>query len=520
MKSRVIVLGSGAAGLSAAIAAASEGADVTVFEATPFLGGTTALSGGVAWIPCTQRARDAGYGDSREDALAYLRSYTDGDVAGDLLVAYVDEGPAMMERLEKRTPIRWMVMDYPDYHVDRPGGRAAGRSLEPHPIKVRPDVDPVLRKPLSWRLRMTHTEGILQSADPKVIADRVGQGIQTMGNALVAGLIEGAWDAGVTTRAGVRVRELRLENGRVTGVETDEGFVPGSVVIGTGGFERDEQLARSFLRAPISGSAGAPGARGDGLRMALSAGAQLGNMSEAWWAPIMRVPGDLIDGAPLWRFLHTERSRPGSIMVDQRGARFCNEAQNYNDVGRALHSFNPGEFTFDRDPCWLVFDESYRLTYPIGPVLPGEAVPDWWTTATTPEGLAGKLGIPAERFARTLELFNEDAALGRDSEFGRGQTVYDRFVGDHSAEHPNLRPLDSRPLYAVELRSGVLGTKGGAKTDSHGRVLHFRGEVIPGLYAAGNASANCFGLAYPGGGGTIGPALVFGDRAGTAAATD
>lgn len=516
----VIVLGSGAAGLSAAIAAASEGASVTLYESTPYIGGTTALSGGVVWFPCTAQAQASGYQDSKEDALTYLRSFTDGDVDDALIVTYVNEGPALIERLSERAGIEWMPVAYPDYHAERPGGRAAGRSLETRPIRLSPEADAVIRKPLVWRLRTTHEEGILQSADPALLADREAQNIQTAGNALIAYLLEAAWRLGVVTIVDSRIRNLRLRDGKVVGVESNDGFVAGSVIVATGGFERDKALARTFLRAPITGYSGAPGARGDGLRMMLEIGAEVGNMSEAWWAPTMHVPGDLIDDEELWRLVHTERSRPGTIIVDQGARRYCNEAQNYSDVGRAMHSFDPGSSRFDRDPSWLIFDEAYRMSYPLGPILAGEPAPPWWISAPTPEELAVKIGVPPQRLIATLTAFNADAANGVDTEFGRGSAVYDRFVGDQSAEHPNLRPLNARPLYAVELRAGLLGTKGGAKTDPEGRVRTYEGAVIPGLYAAGNSSSNCFGLAYPGAGATIGAALLFGERAGVAAATD
>jgi len=304
----------------------------------------------------------------------------------------------------------------------------------------------------------------------------------------------------------------------VIGAETNYGPFLGAVVIATGGFERHAQFRTSFLRGPAVGLAGAPGARGDGLLMGMSLGAALGNMSEAWWAPCIRVPGDSIDGEPLWRFLSLERASPGSIMVDQRGRRFCNEAGNYSDVGRALHSFDPNGFRFDRDPTWLIFDEEYRRSYGVASVLPGEPAPTWWKRASSIDGLAAELGVPPAALERTVSRFNDDAERGIDSEFGRGSSTYDRFVGDEARSHPSLGALKEPPYYALEVRAGLLGTKGGLKTDACARVLRVRGGYIKGLYAAGNASANCFGLAYPGAGGTIGPALAFGEIAGESAA--
>lgn len=520
MKPNVIVVGSGAAGLAAALSAARNGRRVTVYEATATLGGTTALSAGVAWLPNNHRAREIGFDDSAADALEYLRGFSYGYVDDSLLRAFVEEAPSTARRLEEGGPLRWQPIAYPDYHAGRPGSRDGGRSMEVEPIDVDTELDRVLRQPVSWGLRATHNERVRGLIDLSVVKDREARGVHTQGAALVAALVMAAQSAGVTFVTERRIRNLVVERAQVVGVETPNGEDRGPVILATGGFERDPALAKAFLRAPATGLIGAPGARGDGLRMAQQMGARLGNMSEAWWAPAIRVPGDSIDGEPLWRFLIPERSRPGSIMVDQRGRRFMNEAQNYNDVGRAMQNFDPGDFRFDRDPSWLVFDEDFRKSYSVGPVLPGGPTPDWWTSATTPEKLASAIGVPEQAFASTIEHFNADASAGVDSEFGRGERTYDRFMGDPNSPHPNLRPLLSPPFHAVKVRIGVLATKGGAVTDAFGRVLHSSGQIIPGLYAAGSASANPFGLAYPGAGGAIGSALVFGDRAGTASASD
>jgi hypothetical protein len=257
---------------------------------------------------------------------------------------------------------------------------------------------------------------------------------------------------------------------------------------------------------------------GDCLRMAMSLGAALGNMSEAWWCPALGVPGERVDGAALFRLVLTERARPGSLMVDGRGRRFVDEAANYNDVGRSLHDFDAAGFAFPRTPAWLVFDAEYRARYALGPLARGGAEPAWVARADDLRGLAGAIGVPAEALEATVARFNALAGAGRDDDFGRGAYAYDRFIGDAGASHATLRPLGEGPYHAVRVLPGCLGTKGGPRTDDRGRVLTADGgDPVPGLYAAGNAAASPFGLAYPGAGGTIGPALVFGHRAGEAA---
>jgi succinate dehydrogenase/fumarate reductase flavoprotein subunit len=209
------------------------------------------------------------------------------------------------------------------------------------------------------------------------------------------------------------------------------------------------------------------------------------------------------------------------VIVDSRGRRFADEAQNYNDFGRALHEFDPAAMSFPRVPAWMVFDASYRARYSIGPLRRREPDPPWLARGDDVEALAARIGVPGGALRATLARFNELAAEGVDRDFGRGEYAYDRYMGDPRAEHPVLAAIERPPFYALAVLPGCLGTKGGPRTDADGRVLRaLGGEAIPGLYAAGNAAASPFGLAYPGAGGTIGPALVFGTRAGEAAARD
>lgn len=515
----VIVVGSGAAGFAAAIAAADAGANVVLLESTGTVGGTTAMSGGVAWIPGGPRTTALGFEDDRERALTYLRGLALGDFDEPHVVRFVDEGPSVLDAVERTTPIRWRALAYPDYHAPMPGGSEGGRSFEPDPIALPEEHASLVRQPASWRIRATQDELIRGTFDREVGAQRERDGIQTMGRALSTGQLLGALAAGVDVRVGQRVTRLETHAGRVIGVETTGGVLRGRVVLASGGFERDESLRVAFLRAPVTGLTGGPGACGDGLRMAMSVGADLGNMSEAWWAPTIRLPGASVDGQPLDFLLLSERGRPGTLMVDRDGRRFCNEAQNYNDVGRALHAFDPGGFRFVRDPSWLIVDETYRARFPIGPVMPGEDGPATWVHADSAKELAIGMDMDPDVLEATLERYSRAAADGHDPDHGRGVSAYDRFVGDRSAEHPNLRPLAGR-LTAVPVHAGTLGTKGGPRTDADGRVRHQDGGVIPGLYAAGNAAASPFGLLYPGAGGTIGQALVFGHLAGLAAAHD
>ncbi len=410
-----------------------------------------------------------------------------------------EAGPSV-ERIERETPVSWQSIPYCDYHAEFEGGREqGGRTLEPLPIDPPPHVAALVRDAPNVTAPVTYVELATGVIDREALAKRKERGTFTLGRALLAGMLEACLDAGVEVKTGARVQSLP---------DAD------AVVLATGGFERDPQLASAFLRGPMLAPVGAPSARGDGLRLAIAAGAQLGSMSEAWWCPAASIPGDTIDGEPMFRLILTERARPGCLLVNGRGRRFADEAQNYNDLGRTLQNFEPTSFSFPNVPAWLIFDGKYRATYRLGPLSRRDPDPDWLAKGETLAELAAEIGVPADELTASVARFNEGAAHGADPEFGRGSFPYDRFIGD-------LGPLEQAPFYAFKVLPGCLGTKGGPRTDADGRVLSITdGNPIPGLYAAGNAAASPFGLAYPGAGGTIGPAVVFGLRAGDAAAGD
>lgn len=498
------------------MAAKEAHADVTVLEATSTIGGSSALSSGAIWAPNNHVQAAVLEKDSTELARTYLRSLAIGDFVGDLVDQFLDEIPRTLQWLEHTTPLRLAVLQCPDCHSENPGAFLdGGRSLEPLPMQLASHVAAMVRPPLPWRQPLTLAEMMSGQILPEILAERQRTGVVTLGQALIGSLLTAVLNAGIDVRTSARVTRLNDE-----GVELDGASLPGKVVLATGGFERDIGLVNAFLRAPVRGVIGAPGTWGDGLRMAMSAGAALGNMSEAWWCPTIQVPGDTIDDEPLYRMLFAERARPGAIMVDSRGQRFSDEAQNYNDLGRSLHTFDPGQFGFSRDPSWLIFDVNYRDHYPVGPARPGTPNPDWLLSADTLAGLASLINVSASALTETIEHFNVGAASGLDPDFERGSHAFDRAMGDPAAAHPTLRPLTGGPYFAVRVHPGMGGTKGGPRTDKYGRVQHINGGTIKGLYAAGNAAASPFGLAYPGIGGTLGQALTFGALAGKAAATD
>lgn len=285
------------------------------------------------------------------------------------------------------------------------------------------------------------------------------------------------------------------------------------MVIASGGFEWSPELQAAFLPHPIV-PISAPSNEGDGLRLGLAAGAAVAEMTTFWGVPVITPPSHTLEGKQSGRMGNVEMTLPGSITVSASGRRFVNEALNYHDVSRVFGGIDPRRLSAVGEPAWLVFDQRYRDSYPVAgvagdTVVVGDAGVDWIVSAPTPEQLAELIGVDAHGLAEQIAEFNVDAVHGVDTVFGRGDTPQDRFLGDaRVSPNPCLRPLDTAPFYAVRVHCGTLGTSGGLATDTAGRVLGHDGTAIPGLFAAGNASASVFRGAYPGGGATLGSAVV------------
>ncbi len=529
----VIVLGTGAAALVAAIRAAAGGARVGLFEKADTVGGTSAWSGGMVWIPVNPHMAELGLEDSREEALAYLASLSHGLIDMDLAATLIDAGPEVVTWLERNTPVRFQIIkDFPDYHPEHPGAKpGGGRSMEcplfPY-AELGPWADRVTVGPqLSGNIMMSETSlgrGAPDGVDQAELERRKLRDERGAGQGLIGPLLKACLDRGIEPRTGMRAVELLTEAGRVTGVRFTtaagpaEAAATGGVVIATGGFEWDPDLVRAFSRGPLVRSASVPTNTGDGLKMAMRVGAALANMGEAWWVPVIDVP--VGDRMAAWQ-VNGERTRPHCIMVNRQGRRFTNEAANYNALGAAFHVMDVSSFEYANHPAWMIFDRHYLTRYGLAGFKGGSATPGWLTEAPTLAALAGAIGVRAAALERTVARWNEQAARGEDTDFGRGQSVHDRWWGD-PAQGPGaaatLGPLDAPPFYGVQVRSGVLGTKGGPRTNGDGQVLDVDGRPVPGLYAAGNAMASVMGMTYGGAGGTLGPAVVFGYLAGRHAA--
>ncbi|EHR50490.1 succinate dehydrogenase/fumarate reductase flavoprotein subunit [Saccharomonospora marina XMU15] len=533
----VVVVGSGAAGMTAALAAAHEGMAVLVIEKAAHFGGSTARSGGGVWIPNNEALRAAGVEDTPEDAKRYLESIVGDVVPAERREAYVDNGPDVVSFLHEHTPLRltW-VPGYSDYHPEAPGGRAGGRSVEPKPLdgnllgpelanleppySAAPLGVPLMQADFRWlSLIARHPRGILRvlRLGTRWLAARLtGKRPLAMGQALAAGLRAGLLDKRVPVWLSTPMTGLHTEHGRVTGVlaERDGEQIliraRHGVVLGSGGFEHNEQLRQKYQRPPIGTdwTVGAKANTGDGITAGMSLGAAVELMDDAWWGPSMPLTG-----GP-W-FALAERSRPGCILVNSRGERFVNESAPYVEAVHAM--YGPGDGPARNIPTWLVFDQRYLNRYMFTGLGPRQPLPGRWykagiaAKASTLEALAERIDVPAQALRDTVERFNTFARTGIDEDFHRGSSAYDHYYGDpRNKPNPSLGPLDVAPFYAVKIVPGDLGTKGGLLTDVHARVLREDGSPIDGLYAAGNVSAAVMGRTYAGPGATIGPAMVFG----------
>lgn len=531
----VVVVGSGAAGMTAALAATHHGLTAVVIEKADTFGGSTARSGGGLWIPGNEVLRGAGVTDSAEDARTYLAHVVGTEVSAAKRNAFLEHGPAMLSFVLAHSPVRFAwVPGYADYYPEAPGGRPAGRTIEPRPFNGRAlgaelrhlappyiaatDNVTVTARDYRWlSLGMRHPRAAMAGARVAgrwLVSKALRRRSLGLGQALAAGLRAGLADAGVPVWLSTAMTGLEIDGGydggRVVGIRVADGVIRArrGVLLATGGFEHNEAMRRKYQREPIGTkwTVGAPGNVGDGITAAGDLGAALDLMDDAWWGPSLPLPG-----GPF--FCLAERSLPGCVLVNADGRRYVNEAAPYVDVVHAMYDNHSDEVS--HIPSWLVFDQLYRDRYLFAGKPPRRPLPRRWYDAgiihrsSTLDGLAEKVGLPA--LPDTVARFNTFAANGHDEDFGKGDSAYDRYYGDpRNRPNPCLGALVKPPFHAIQMVPGDLGTKGGLRTDERSRVLRADDTPIPGLYAAGNTSAAVMGHSYAGAGATIGPAMTFG----------
>jgi len=554
----LLVAGSGASGLTAAIAAAKHGLSVIVAEKEPVFGGTTAFSGGFLWVPNNPVSKEAGIQDSKEAARDYIRHEASNHYDAARTEAFLDAGPAMVAFMHDNTEVRFEASPaFSDYHPDAPGGLPGGRSILAMAVdarilgkdlgKLRPPRPELTLYGLAigsgkelWHFyrATTRLESFVYVSKriAKFGVDKALKGrsmLLTNGNALAARLYRSAKDLGVSIWLDSPVKALiRDAEGKVTGAEvlTPQGphrvVARKGVVLACGGFPQDVARRQTvYNHAAAEGehvSAASPGNTGDGLRLAEQIGAQtqMDYPNAGAWAPTSLVPRADGTKGPFPHFI--DRGKPGVIAVGRSGKRFVNESNSYHDfvqgMERVTEHGRPAE-------AFLICDHRTIRKYGLGHVKPAPLPlspsirSGYLIAGSTLTELARNAGIDPAAFEATVARFNKDVPTGVDTEFGRGSTAYNRFHGDPEVKpNPCLAPISKGPFYAVRLVPGSIGTFAGLRTDEHSRVIGENGSAIPGLYAVGNDMASVLGGNYSGGGITLGPGMTFGYIAGLHAA--
>lgn len=544
----VLVVGTGAGAMTAALKVHDEGGRVLLIEKSSQYGGSSAMSSCLLWIPNNHLMPGIGVEDSPEEALEYLRGTTAGAVSDERLIAYRDRAPEMLRYLVEKTRVELICLpEYPDYYPAIPGSKPGGRSVEPAHFNAKLLGEDFLnlrsqnlQMQVVGRLGMTAVEArMVLTGQPGGMAlfaklivkyaldipwrfrsrrDRNPSG----GNALIGMLRISLRDRGIPLWLETPARDLVIEDGRVVGLIAEKDGrsfrirARRGVIFAAGGFEGNQAMREKYLPNPTRAewTCGNPHNTGDVIEMGIKAGAAADLMDDAWWGPTSVVPGEEIA-----RMLVIEKSLPGSILVSKAGRRFVNEAAPYIDIVNAMYRVHSPEESCV--PAYFVFDATYRKKYMCGPVLQGSATPDWMVRkffregylkkASTLAALAQQIDVDAEGLADSVARNNAYAKSGKDLDFNRGENVYDRYYGDAQVgPNPCIGPIEKPPFYAIEAFAGELGTKGGLMVDERARVLTSSGEVIEGLYAVGNCSSAVMGRSYPGAGATIGPACTFG----------
>ncbi|MDM0015189.1 FAD-dependent oxidoreductase [Variovorax sp. J22P168] len=547
----LVVVGAGAAGMTAALVAALHGLKVTLLEATEQVGGTTSTSAGTLWIPGSSHGTRAGHGDSLDEARTYLDALIGPDDPQGLRTAYLSCAAEAIDYLEANSSVEFRSAGtHPDY-LELPGAAMAGRAISPVEFdgrrlgnaffRVRPPMPHFMVlggmmvgkadiSALLGRFRSTgkllHTARLLSRyALDRLRGYRRGTRL-VMGNALVARLLMSLQQAGVTVLYGMRCESLVHEAGRVSGArirrgESGESRVIGStagVVLCTGGVGHSSELRRAFGTDVLqSRSLSFEGNRGEGITAALAVGAALERSTPDFlWQPVSLVP-ERAGRQSLYPHLFLDRAKPGLLAVDRAGRRFVNEGASYHHFVEAMRLAS--EKVQGPAPAYLICNVAFVKQYGLGAIHPGKTDLGTWVergyvaVADTFEALARKLGIEAEGLESSVRQMNEAAVQGGDVVFGKGSTAVSRFNGDpDQVPNPCLAPLIEGPYVGLEIWPGESASSSGISTTADGEVLTASGLVVPGLYACGNDMASIWRGTYPGPGATLGPAMVFAYR--------
>jgi len=545
----LIVVGSGAAGLATAITARKRGLDVLVLEKEPVFGGTTALSGGVLWIPLNTHGRKQNPADTREAVRHYMVQQTAKHYDAEAVESFIDNGPRMVEFFERETEMKFLPTLYPDYHPDVAGGVDIGRSILAAPFDIRGlGKDMARLKPPLKTITFIGMMFNSSNADLKhffratksltsfiYVAKRLATHLKEMalyrrginvtsGNALAARLAKSALDLGIPILTSSPAKEILMAQGRAVGVRVaGEGgerriTAKQGVVLACGGFPHDiQRIAKAYPHLARGGEHLSPtptGNTGDGVNMAEALGAtvDIRFKDTSAWMPVSRVD---YGAGEVGVFPHLlDRYKPGIIGVLRNGKRFTNESNSYHDVGAAMVRACAGQ----KDTAmWLICDKPTLAKYGIGFVKPapmpiGRFLRNGYLIkGDTLAELAKNAGIDPVALEQTVREYNVGAVKGQDPAFGRGSTSFNRYLADpENLPNPCVAPVQTGPFFAVKVIMGDLGTFDGIKTSVVGEVLKRDGSAIAGLYAVGNDRESVMGGNYPGAGITHGPNMTHG----------
>jgi succinate dehydrogenase/fumarate reductase flavoprotein subunit len=548
-----LVIGAGAAGMTAALVCALQGLDVLLCEKSPQVGGTTATSAGTIWVPGTRQAREAGFTDTIDDARLYLDAVI-GPAPDDRREAYLQTAPDVVEYLDRHSEVKFSAYArHPDYLANRPGSTVAGRPLMPVPFDgrrlgedfalLRPpigefmalggmmvgrdDIDALVR-PLASLAAFRATLALLARYAFDRLRHRRGTRL-LMGNALAARLFYSLRRNKVPIWLNASLQELTAEGGRVTGAVLMVDGKPRRVVarrgivLATGGFGGSVARLNDYVKPPLAHVVAFAGAEGDGMRIARAAGAGIedDHAQPAFWSPVSETAW-LNGGCGAYPHLSLDRAKPGLIAVNAEGRRFVDEALSYHEFVIGMHRSHAHTPSI---PAWLVCDRAFMCRYGLGRIpanrssLARYVSNGYLVEAETLDALAGRIGVDAAGLRDSVARHNRFAESGIDEDFGKGSTDFDRHNGDPAhAPNPCLGPIAAPPYYAMAVYPSTLGSSVGLKADKDGRVLKADGAPIAGLYACGNDMASIMRGHYPGPGITIGPGMTFAYRAAMAMA--
>lgn len=547
----VIVVGSGAGGLSTALVCREAGLSVLVLEKTEYFGGSTAVSGGAVWIPGNPHMAGVGHTDSDERARAYLRQTVGPALRPAMIDTYLRHGPEMVRFMEAHTDVHFIARPVsPDYKPELDGAAQGGRTIDPAPFDgrelgawfdtLRPplpsflalsgmmvnrkDIDALLAMHRSWKA-LRHAVPLLARYARDRLRWRRGTRL-VLGNALAARLLKSARDKQIELVRRAGVEQLIVEDGRVSGVaatidgKTQTLRARRAVVLATGGYAQNAAMRAQLVpHASVHRSMAPAGNTGDGAQLAKPLGGHLatGNVGAAFWTPVS-VMRDADGHETVFPHLITDRQKPGIMAIDSSGKRFANEATSYHDFVAAMHRAHTNTPCV---PAWLVCDSDFLQRYGLGLVRPQTRRIErflrngYLKRADSVDALARNLGVPADALADSVAQMNAAAQSGRDTAFGRGDSAYDRYLGDAShTPNPCLGPIARAPFYAVQIVPGDIGSATGLEVDTCARVLDAHDAPVAGLYAVGNDMNSVMAGTYPAAGITLGPALTFGYIAG------